>query len=864
MKQQKMHLLENRNSNGTASWGSYWEKGSVSDKAAFLCKNEKGESIQIQSHITAYWPDGSVKWAAHAGDSKKLGNTIEITALEVTDEHNDKTISKNDSIIVEQKEDGMFINAGTTSITISPEKDVLFKSFYAEDRLVAKEGKLILLLEERNLDGDVLVTRTVPYNGIIKETKVIENGPVRCVIQYKGTHQCRKSGVEKIPFSLFMEITKDSADINFTHTFFYDGDEKKDFLKGIGVTFDVPVEGENVNRHVKFATDHGTFHESLAMLLSWRPRVPMETYEAQIRGERLTLDPEKDAAALETALQIPIWGEYALVQDSASHFSIRKRISNPDCCFLDGLHGNKAKGAMAFGGTNGSFTIVKKDFWQKCPATLQVKALDKEIAQAAVWFYSPEAEAYDFRHYATEGYSQSYYEGFDEVGATPFGIANTSSFSITAGKNVIPSDDELAAFLDSVQKPAVYVADPSYYHELKAFGYWSLPKKETEAEKWLEEQMDQLIEFYKKEIDVRNWYGLFNYGDFMHTYDKTRHSWRYDMGGYAWQNTELVPTYWLWYSFLRSGREDIFTLAEAMSRHCSEVDTYHFGPLQGIGSRHNVRHWGCSCKEARIAMAGHHRFYYYLTGDYRLADLFDEIKDGDFATLNIDPLRFFFDKDKMVYPTHARSGPDWSSFCSNWMTRWERYNDKTYADYIKVGIEDLKKMPLQLISGSDFEYDPANKHLRYIGERATGGTHLQICMGAEQVWIELADLLEDEEWVKMLADFGHFYLLSHEEQLKLSNGLINDRTFTYPFMAGGIIAYGAAYYKDHELGRQLWNEMKGCLEREVGDSCFCSKDINNAGNQEVLHEVAGISTNVASQWCLNVICALEFIREDLW
>ena len=83
------------------------------------------------------------------------------------------------------------------------------------------------------------------------------------------------------------------------------------------------------------------------------------------------------------------------------------------------------------------YAIVKKDFWQKCPATLQVKALDKEIAQAAVWFYSPEAEAYDFRHYATEGYSQSYYEGFDEVGATPFGIANTSSFSITAGKNVI-------------------------------------------------------------------------------------------------------------------------------------------------------------------------------------------------------------------------------------------------------------------------------------------------------------------------------------------------------------------------------------------------------------------------------------------
>ena len=32
--------------------------------------------------------------------------------------------------------------------------------------------------------------------------------------------------------------------------------------------------------------------------------------------------------------------------------------------------------------------------------------------------------------------------------------------------------------------------------------YTKLYEKETEAEKWLEEQMDQLIEFYKKEIDV--------------------------------------------------------------------------------------------------------------------------------------------------------------------------------------------------------------------------------------------------------------------------------------------------------------------------------------------------------------------------
>ena len=121
----------------------------------------------------------------------------------------------------------------------------------------------------------------------------------------------------------------------------------------------------------------------------------------------------------------------------------------------------------------------------------------------------------------------------------------------------------------------------------------------------------------------------------MHTYDPIRHCWRYDMGGFAWQNTELVPTYWLWLYFLRTGREDVFTVAEAMSRHCSEVDFYHFGPMAGIGSRHNVRHWGCSCKEPRVSMAGHHRVYYYLTGDARIGDAMADAKDADLSLKNI-------------------------------------------------------------------------------------------------------------------------------------------------------------------------------------------------------------------------------------
>lgn len=126
----------------------------------------------------------------------------------------------------------------------------------------------------------------------------------------------------------------------------------------------------------------------------------------------------------------------------------------------------------------------------------------------------------------------------------------------------------------------------------------------------------------------------------------------------------------------RSGREDIFRMAEAMTRHTSETDSFHLGEYAGLGSRHNVVHWGCGCKEARISMAGLYKFYYYLTSDERTGDLLTEVKDADYALVKTDPMRAFYEKGK--HPTHARTGPDWAAFCSNWLAEWERTENPEY------------------------------------------------------------------------------------------------------------------------------------------------------------------------------------------
>jgi hypothetical protein len=95
--------------------------------------------------------------------------------------------------------------------------------------------------------------------------------------------------------------------------------------------------------------------------------------------------------------------------------------------------------------------------------------------------------------------------------------------------------------------------------------------------------------------------------------------------GFAWDNGEIGTDLWLWMAFMRTGRSDVWRMAYAMTRHLSEVDFHHTGPFAGLGSRHNVNHWGDGAKEARVAGSTLKRPFYYLTGKYLLCRDNDDI-----------------------------------------------------------------------------------------------------------------------------------------------------------------------------------------------------------------------------------------------
>ncbi len=47
---------------------------------------------------------------------------------------------------------------------------------------------------------------------------------------------------------------------------------------------------------------------------------------------------------------------------------------------------------------------------------------------------------------------------------------------------------------------------------------------------------------------------------------------------------------------------------------------------------------------------------------------------------------------------------------------------------------------------------------------------MMVSFGAPQVWLELAQVLEDPEWTEMLGEFGWFYSLSPERKQKNQTG----------------------------------------------------------------------------------------------
>lgn len=844
----RLKWLENRAEGQTVCTFSVpWDRGMLTNEKLLTIEDPVGRRINNESHVLAYWDDGSIKWTNHGISEMDPAEYYEIYICKANP--GQSGTGSQEALLGTAGKEFIQIDNGILLVKIPVGGKDILRDLYIGERLVCRKAMLVSIKECHSSFEEGKEIRYDQFESTVTSAVLEKNHSVKAVVKVTGKY--RYKAKEWLPFQIRFTFYRNNPEIRMVHTFFYDGNPNKDMIKGIGLRYYQTLEGELYNRHVRISGDTGFLTESPKMLTTARTTKRYETLlKEQMDGKNIEFTKE-DGVFAGLLKDSAVWEDYRIHQDSASHYQIKKRTKK-QCSWVSVKHGTRSGGGVYLGGTNGGIFSGIRNFWQKYPAAVDLYHIAGDEAEITLWFWSPYGESMDLRHYDTDTHMESSYEGFDEMRSTPYGIANTTEVSLVVSVST-PSHTALKQMERKLQNPDLLVCTSEYYSSAKAFGIWQSEDTSTDFGRWLESRQKQLIQAFKEQIEVHQWYGFWNYGDIMRFYDPVRHCWKFDLGGCAWNNSELVPDMWLWYSFLHNGDSTAFRLAEAYTRHGSEVDQYHFGEYKGLGSRHNVVHWGCGCKEPRVSMAGLNRFFYYLTGDERMGEILDEVADADYTTVNLDPLRTIVASDG--YLTHARSAPDWSSYCANWMTKWERYQDFSYRNKILTGIRSLIEMPLGLNSGPMFGYDPGTGSLIHIGDN-NQSYHMCNCFGSIQVWQELSYMLQNKEFDRLLEEYGAYYVLPYEEK-KRRNPEITADLWGMPGMVIPISAFAAYRKGDKELGARIWQiAVKELLKPTE------SKRIESLQIPAPVMELDGCDSASGAIY-MNVFLALPFLKQLL-
>ena len=803
-------------------FGVPFRKGEVLPGTVLQLQTADGKSLAYDKWTMAHWPDGSVKWLGVAAVIPGGSEGASLVKL------NTKKAPQAGPALAEDLGDSWKIATGAITALVPKHGDAVLSALYAGETRVGGNARLIA-----SEGGN-------SYCGRIEKATLEQNGAVHATIKLEGTH-CSADGRSWLPFTVRLYFYKGSDQIRMVHSFVFDGDQDKDFIRSIGIRFSVPMREQNYNRHIAFGTEDGGLWEEAVQPLHGRrvlsdpapapgsaPRAAgapgrQPSWQArQVQGERVPEPDYFDARGQFLIEKWASWDCFRLSQLTDNSYSIRKK-AEPDRPWIGTVTGTRAPGYVFAGDVSGGLAVSLKDFWQSYPSTLDIQGARSDEATLDVWFWSPESEPMNLRHYDSVAHDlEASYEDVQEGMSTPYGIARTHSLTLVP-LAAFPGLDGTAELIAQLDADAQLLPTPQYLHDVHAFGIWSLPDRSNPQRAAVEDKLDEYISVYEEQREKFKWYGFWNYGDFMHSMDDERGVWNYDIGGFAWDNTELASNMWLWYDFLRSGRRDIWDLAVAMTRHTTEVDVYHLGPYKGLGSRHNVSHWGCGAKEARIGQAAWNRFLYYLTADDRAGDLMIESKDSEQLLYELDPMRLAAPREQnpCTAPARLRVGPDWLGYAGNWMTQWERFGEQHYYDMIVSGMKSIAALPNGMLTGKVkvLGFDPATGVLSWEGDPDSIGTnHLATIMGGFEITMEMFEMVDVPEFKQAWLEHARKYHTMASFRVSRLNGY--------------------AAWKDHdvEFARQTWDELLRGIDRPVHPN-----------------------TNGAATWSLDAIYLLEVL-----
>ncbi|GMA27869.1 Tat pathway signal sequence domain protein [Arenivirga flava] len=851
-----------------ATWGLPLPRGTVADAAGLRLTDPSGAAVPAQFWPLATWPDGSLKWAGAAIGAGRPPAACSVVLADCRDE-----AEAAQPVAVDETPAGVVVRNGVIRIEIAApgESDgALLRRVQRGSTTVAEHLRLVSSVQHElpELGGG----QRHPYSSRLDRVTVEQRGPIRCVVRLDGVHRADDGVRTWLPFTVRVVLAAGSDRIRIVHSFVWDGDPQADFLTGLGVTVGVPLRAGLHDRHLRFAGDDGGFlAEAVRGVTGLRRDPGAGVRRAQVAGEATAPVEEWDARVAERLHLVPAWSDATLAQLSPDGYVITKRTGEGHAWVRAGA-GRRSEGLVSLSDPEGGIGLGVRGFWQSYPAQLDVRGMATASATVTAWLHAPQAPPMDLRFYH-DGLGQTdhaeqlegleiTYEDYEPGFGDAHGIARTHELVLVAHA-ATPGLQRLALDVRDLHAPPLLQPTPQHLHAAGVFGDWAPVDRLEPARAEIEDSLDALLDFYLGQVEQRRWYGFWDYGDVMHSYDLDRHAWRYDVGGYAWDNSELSTDLWLWYSYLRSGRADVFRLAEAMTRHTGEVDVYHLGRWAGLGTRHGVQHWGCSAKQLRISSPIYRRIFHYLTADERVGDLLDELVDSDRTFLQLDPLRKVRDDAGRYRPDAAALsvslGTDWGALAATWLTAWERSGDERSRDRLLGTMADIAAMPQGFLTGVG-SYDlERGRFDRRRDDIAV--SHLSAVFGLVEICSELIDLLDVPDFARAWERYCRLYTATPEEQAAELGAPL--RGIHLEQAHSRLTAYVAARSDDDAAAARAWEAFEGGGEWLLHRSALQRRRVLPPDVLHPVDEIASVSTNDAAQYSLAAIQNLALIGDRL-
>ncbi|MFF3499561.1 Tat pathway signal sequence domain protein [Streptomyces sp. NPDC003247] len=846
------------------TWGVPWPRGAFAADQDFALTTASGEAVPVQTWPTGWWPDGSVKWTAHAiSGAAPRDETYRLAS--------GPAARPATPLTVHTGRDRITVSTGVVDVEFARSGDRVITAIRRGGTVIAKDGRLVASRQDRPSTEGSPVIRSEAFTGFLSQVSVEQDGPVRAVIKVEGKH--RKGRRAWLPFVVRFYLYAGSDAVRAVHSFVFDGDVKKDFVNGLGVQFTVPMRDAPHDRHVRLAGDgRGVLAEAVRGVTGLRRDPGAAVRTAQYEGRATPDTSTWDTRVTSRLPYVPAFGDYSLRQLNAHGYEIHKRTGTGHSWIrVDG--GRRAGGLGYVGSPSGGLAFGMRNFWQLHPTELEISGAAGDEAKATVWMWSPRAGAMDLRFYhdgmGQDTYAEQLegleitYEDYEPGFGTPYGVARTTELTFWA-LQATPTAERFADLAAANAAPPLLVAAPEHARSARVFGSWTPVDRSVPAKAALEDKLDAMHRYHREQVDQRSWYGFWDYGDIMHSYDGTRHTWCYDVGGYAWDNSELSTDLWLWYHYLRTGDAEAFRFAEAMTRHTGEVDVYHLGKYQGLGTRHGVQHWADSAKQVRISNAGYRRFHYFLTGDERSGDLLRELVDADRGFLVLDPGRKVNGSDGVFDPDPKALGvgttTDWGALAMAWLAEWERGGRPIARTKLLNGARTIAALPNGWAQGGKITYNLADGTFSGPSEKSVSVGALSSVFGLIEVMTELNDLVDEPDVKAQWVNFCRLYNSTKAEQREATGSDWGSLNLKQAYSRAS--AYAARQLGDEALAKRAWQELRTGHAGYPENHSFEPKRIEAPAVLNPVDE-ASLSANASAQFGLAAIQCLALVGDRI-